>query len=138
MSTEIVFVKLHKFDCGKCGGTYAINEQFRANCQQEGTGWTCPYCKTSWGYFRDNDNAKLKREIEDLKRQRDSARHSRDYYEKEADHFRRSRDGMKGALVKVKKRVGKGACPCCNRFFKNLAAHMDTQHPEYGGSIQDV
>lgn len=28
------------------------------------------------------------------------------------------------------KRVQNGVCPCCNRTFKDLAAHMKTKHPE--------
>ena len=52
----------------------------------------------------------------------------------EAAHFRKSRDGMKGALSKSKKkleRVKEGVCPCCNRSFVNLARHMKGQHPEF-------
>jgi hypothetical protein len=27
--------------------------------------------------------------------------------------------------------VANGVCVCCNRSFKNLAAHMQTKHPEF-------
>lgn len=41
--------------------------------------------------------------------------------------------GTQGALTKVKKRVGNGVCPCCDRSFVKLAAHMKTKHPDFGG-----
>jgi hypothetical protein len=49
----------------------------------------------------------------------------------EATRFRKSRDGIKGALIKQKKRVGNGACPCCKRTFSALARHIKTQHPDF-------
>lgn len=39
----------------------------------------------------------------------------------------------KGQVTKVKRRVSKGVCPCCNRTFENLARNMESQHPAYGG-----
>ena len=46
----------------------------------------------------------------------------------------RSAAAYKGHLTRVKRRVGNGVCPCCNRTFKNLADHMTTKHPDYAGS----
>lgn len=31
----------------------------------------------------------------------------------------------------LKKRIGAGVCPCCQRTFKQLAAHMAHKHPDY-------
>lgn len=44
---------------------------------------------------------------------------------------RRSHSATKGQMTKLKKRVGKGVCPCCNRHFTNVERHMATRHPEY-------
>ena len=38
---------------------------------------------------------------------------------------------FKGKVTRIKNRVGNGVCPCCNRTFQNLMAHMKTQHPAY-------
>src|SRR4029077_4447937 len=35
------------------------------------------------------------------------------------------------ARRKIADRVSKGVCPCCNRSFANMAAHMNTKHPEF-------
>lgn len=37
----------------------------------------------------------------------------------------------RGAVTKIKNRVGNGVCPCCNRTFQNLMRHMKTKHPGY-------
>jgi hypothetical protein len=37
----------------------------------------------------------------------------------------------RGQVTKIKNRVGRGVCPCCNRTFENLARHMGTKHPTF-------
>lgn len=48
----------------------------------------------------------------------------------ELDQANASLRTTKGVVTKLKKRVGKGVCPCCNRHFANVERHMTTQHPE--------
>lgn len=38
---------------------------------------------------------------------------------------------QKAAKTRIKNRIAKGVCPCCNRTFENLQRHMTTQHPTY-------
>lgn len=47
----------------------------------------------------------------------------------------RSKSALKGQVTKIKKRVGKGVCPCCNRSFSNVERHMHSQHPEFADSV---
>ena len=57
----------------------------------------------------------------------------------EAKHATRRMAAAKGELTKMKKRVGNGVCPCCNRQFVNLQRHMATQHPGYAvGNDEDA
>lgn len=39
--------------------------------------------------------------------------------------------------LEIKKRVGNGVCPCCNRTFENLSRHMSCKHPEYKTESKD-
>ena len=85
--------------------------------------------------------------------------HSAAYKETEADKLRRERDRLtqrlaekddaiarqrnlreaaerqlsaaRGRITKIKNRVSKGVCPCCNRQFSNLHRHMTTEHPTF-------
>lgn len=121
-------------NCGSCGGTYAINERHRAQCYQEGNSWTCPYCKTGWGYANNNENAQLKKQLE-LERKRkewaeqDARRQREDRIA--AEHRERA---QKAAKTRLKNRIGQGVCPCCTRTFGNLARHMATKHPDYAAT----
>lgn len=120
-----------------CGGVFAISEDFRAEAQRLGNFkkcWTCPYCESKRGYGESAHSKELNRleqELADNKRWLANTTQSRDHALAEAEHFRKSRDGMKGALVKVQVRVKNGVCPCCTRSFTNLAAHMATKHPTF-------
>lgn len=132
MSTTFsVSTELTTINCGQCGGTYAIQEKYRVEKYQVGGSWNCPYCKVSWGYVNNNENATLKKQLEEA-----NARAERERVRKvdalaETNHFRKSRDGMKGALVSTQKRVKNGVCPCCKRTFSCLADHMASKHPDY-------
>ena len=124
-------VTLTQINCGRCGGTYAINERYRQQRQQEGGGWTCPYCKCAWGYFEDNDNAELKRALERERKRKEwaeqDAKRQRELREA-AEHRER---GQKAAKTRLRNRIKNGVCPCCNRTFLDLHRHMTTKHPDF-------
>lgn len=112
-----VTVELTEINCGECGGTYAINERYRLQKYQKGESWTCPYCRTGWGYSGNSENEKLKRELE-AERQRKTAALARE------NELRLANEKMGRKL----KRVTAGVCPECNRTFPNLARHMACKH----------
>ena len=126
------FVTLTQINCGECGGTYAINERYRQQKQENKGSWTCPYCKVGWGYQNTETEAdRLKKQLAAESARLEAARRERDNALLEADHFRKSRDGMKGAYRKVAVRVKNGVCPCCKRTFSCLAEHMKAKHPDF-------
>jgi hypothetical protein len=43
----------------------------------------------------------------------------------------RQLSAARGRITKIKNRVSKGVCPCCNRQFSNLHRHMTTEHPTF-------
>lgn len=145
MSTTFISkVELTTIHCC-CGGTYAISETFRNEKQMVGGSWTCPYCRTGWGYAQNSDNERLKRQLAAAEREKQRLIEARDYQARrkdeamaEAEHFRKSRDGMKGQLVRTKKAIANGVCPCCRRYFKDLHRHMLGQHPDYEEQKQDA
>lgn len=122
--TMIETVYLTKMECGKCGSVYAISESYRALRQIEGNGWHCPYCQASWGYFLNNENAMLKKQLEEKQR------------ELTASKCETLREKQLRELVVMEKakadrklrRNKKGVCTCCNRSFTNLRRHMETKH----------
>jgi DNA repair exonuclease SbcCD ATPase subunit len=119
-----VEVELTEINCGQCGGTYAINEKYRETKYQKGGCWNCPYCRVGWGYSDNNENSKLKRALEQEKKRKEWA-------QQQAANAERALAAQKGVNTKLKKRVAAGVCPCCNRTFKQLSAHMAKKHPEF-------
>lgn len=137
VGTQDVVVTLTQINCGKCGGTYAINERFRAEQETVGGTWMCPYCQTSWGYGHNNENARLRQQLVAAegreKWQRDRAERHRQAAETNA----RRAAAARGQVTKLKRRVSRGVCPCCNRTFADLARHMAGQHPDFAVPVDD-
>jgi hypothetical protein len=106
----VLGVTLTEINCGKCGGTYAINERYREDCHEHGRSWHCPYCQAGWGY--------ASRGLLEQEQARHQATLSR-LNEAQAERQR---------LENKLKRVQRGVCPHCNRTFQNLAAHMKCKH----------
>lgn len=132
MTTIVESVELTVFNCGECAGTYAINERYRRQKQENTGGWHCPYCESSWGYFGKTQAQKLEEKLKAAEESRRSAWRETEKTSERLDAERRSHTATKGHLTRKKKRAANGTCPCCNRTFKQLAAHMKNKHPEYG------
>lgn len=134
MAEIIVGVTLTKTDCGLCGGVYAITESYRLQCYEQGTGWTCPYCKASWGYFGDTAVKRLERELAKSRAAHDQTRAECDRQRELKLRTERRLKAQKGVTTRIKNRVRRGVCPCCNRYFENLQRHMESKHADYAAS----
>lgn len=128
--TYVLEVELTSINCGSCGGVYALNERFRRDCEEKGRTWTCPYCKTGWGY-KEGENARLKKELEAEKTrvQAEKARH--DQTKASLRETERRRRAAKGVATRLKNRINAGTCPCCDRAFLDVRQHMAEAHPDF-------
>ncbi|MBS0454039.1 MAG: hypothetical protein JSS14_22275 [Proteobacteria bacterium] len=125
MTTTLdISTTLTQIDCGVCGGVYAINERYHSHARQKGTSWTCPYCKTGWGFQGIGTEEKLKRDLAAAEERARNAQRERDQAETRASR-------AKTELKRTQTRIHNGVCPCCNRSFVKLATHMTRMHPEY-------
>ncbi len=119
MSAQLnVAVILTEINCGCCGGTYAINERYRAHKAEKGGYWKCPYCGELWGY----GDSELKRKERELAAEKE--RHRTTIARLNEAQQREQK------LQRKLKRVDRGVCPECNRTFVNLARHMKCKHTE--------
>src|SRR5437660_5572066 len=92
-----VTVDLTQITCGDCGGTYAIAERYREQCQEHARLWHCPYCQTWWGY-----PGKTAEEKERERHQATLARLNETAAERDQ-------------LARKLQRVQRGVCPHCKR-----------------------
>jgi hypothetical protein len=113
-----------------CGTRHAVPTELREfqlrqhnNGERDVTGIYCPLGHSHIPSGK--GEAEVLRER--LERERQSLRATRDLLE----HEERSHAATRGHLTRTKKRVAHGVCPCCNRTFKQLSAHMKNKHPGY-------
>lgn len=119
--------------CPTCGITYAIPERLATNRREKGGGWYCP--NGHWLTFTKTEAQELREKLDAEKRTAEWWKQRSQEARKAADHQEARANGYKGALTKVKKRVGNGVCPCCNRTFADVGRHMATKHPTFKESV---
>lgn len=124
---------------------------------------TCYQCKTRFGMSQTVHDAAVERrekmtfscpnghqqhyttgenEETKLRRERDWLKQNTAYLEQrirdeqaEAEAQKRQAAAYKGVATRIKNRVKQGVCPCCNRTFANLAAHVKTKHPDFDNVV---
>jgi len=129
-----VTVTIEPLSCGACGVWFGLESSMYRSRRQDGQRFYCPRgCAISWSDF---ENARLKRELEEQKRFAKWADERAESARRERDHQKARAAVYRGHLTRVRRRIGNGVCPCCKRTFKQLAAHMERQHPEYGQPVE--
>jgi hypothetical protein len=121
--------------CSQCCVDFGLGADFQRRRRADHGTFYCPNGHSQY-YPQDNAEEKLRKEKEHLEAR---LRSEREYTERERQRrltAERQRAAAKGQVTKIKNRVSKGVCPCCNRSFVNVARHMAGQHPEYTGSDQ--
>jgi hypothetical protein len=129
MTYELEDLRLQVKVCPTCGVTYALPERLIDERRNKGGNWYCPN-----GHSLVFTKTKLQELEEKLQREKENSDWWRKRQAEAEERARAERDranGYKGQAAKLKKRVSKGVCPCCNRHFANVERHMSTQHPDF-------
>lgn len=119
--------------CYKCGMPFWVPKDFDQQRRDDKGTFYCPH-----GHSQAYQGKTLRQQLDEAKAraQAELARHDQTRAELET----RTRalvaastqlNKKKLELHKIKKRVGKGVCPCCNQSFVDLHYHMTTVHPEF-------
>lgn len=115
--------------CGGCGVDHAITQSYIDARRKDGKTWYCPnQCPR---VYRETEADRLRKELETTRNRADYYRRAEESEREQHDRTKRSRARYKGEVTRVKNRVGRGVCPCCNRHFANLERHMANKHPSY-------
>lgn len=118
-----VTLTLRPQTCYKCGVLFGMESGFDDQRLKDRQTWYCP-----------NGHGQVysgKSEAQKLTEQLAAARSLAQRESERRATAERSARAYKGQVTKVKRRVGKGVCPCCNRSFQQLADHMANKHPDY-------
>ncbi len=113
LSTDSEF---NRVDCCQCGIAFYVTSKWKERKEESHDNFYCPNGHTNY-YPAESEAEKLTRKLEFEKNRRISA-------ENELKK-------QKAVNQKSQKRIKNGVCPCCQRTFKQLAAHMKNKHPHY-------
>jgi len=97
------------------------------------------YCPSGHpqSYQHESNEEKLRRERDRLA-QRIAERDDEIKRQRELrEATERQLSAARGRVTKIKNRVAKGVCPCCNRQFSNLHRHMTTEHPTFAAEAAE-
>lgn len=121
--------------CYSCKCTMWIPDDLEAAalCRRgpEGIQFFCAYGHRQHFVQGETEAAKLRRERDRLAQriaEKDDEIARQRGFRVEAE---RRLAATKGVVTRIKNRVGRGVCPCCNRTFENIARHMANQHPTW-------
>ena len=122
-------------ECGECGATFGMTAAFQRDRQNDHRTF---YCVNGHPRHYPGQSAQEKAEAEAERQRQRADRLWRDALARaeERDHARRQAAASRGVVTRMKRRIGKGVCPCCNRTFADLGRHMAGQHPEFADGGQ--
>lgn len=124
--SEAIITCCHK----GCGLTFAVPKTWEDKRREDHTWWYCPNGHQQ--HFSGKTEAEKLQLERDRLAQRIAERDDEIRAERERrESVERSLTATRGVITRIKNRVGKGVCPCCNRTFSDLQRHMHTQHPTY-------
>lgn len=116
-----------------CGIQFAMPKYFQAQLLKDHSrSFYCPNGHSQY-YVGKTELQLAKEETERVRQQLKWAEENAASASKARDKADRRASAAKGVVTKIKRRVGNGVCPCCNRTFQNLMAHMNTKHPKFKG-----
>lgn len=126
-------IKLETVRCWVCGCEFAVDSTVLDNKKRYDKTLHCPNgCLLGFG---ETPEQKLRKEMEqklaEAKRKNEYLEAREKDQRKRADRAQRQLNATRGVVTRIKNRVSKGVCPCCNRTFLNLQRHMATKHPKF-------
>lgn len=117
--------------CCKCGIPFAVPASIREDWTKTGESFYCPNGHSQ--HYSESEVSKLEKELQRERKRKEWAERQATIATQQAEYAERRRRAQKAVNTKLKKRIGAGVCPCCNRTFKQLAQHMENKHPDYNG-----
>lgn len=124
MTVNVMAEHVQAIRMAGCGHvTYLSADHVRAR-REDHRSYFCSTCGRSNYFPAESD-------VERERRLRTAAEEQRDTLRERNQETKRQLSAQKAAATRLKNRVGRGVCPCCNRTFRHLQKHMRTKHPEF-------
>lgn len=135
MLLDQVTVQLTRINCW-CGVTFAIPEEAWGNIERrrkEGQSQklTCPVNGHAMYFTPKNDLQETRDALARERHRREQAQAEATAQRERADRNLRRVRANRAVVTRLKNRIAKGRCVCCAKEFKDVAAHMKRQHPDW-------
>lgn len=121
------FAVLH---CTTCHMAFGIPDSFCDLRQRDHKTFSCPQGHNNW-YGDKSEAEKLRDELTHQKHRAEQAEADAREQRRRREVAQRSVTARKAVTTRLKNRLAKGSCPCCSHTFKDLKAHMKTQHSDW-------
>lgn len=112
--------------CAQCQVPFGISSRQDECFRETKATFYCPHGHSQ--SYRESELERVKRQLVSVtatkERLETEVRHKGVMLEQE----REARVKKEKSLARLKKRIGKGVCPHCNRYFPNVHKHMETEH----------
>lgn len=120
-------LEMYISDCANCGVIFGMAAELEARRREDHGRFYCPngHTMSFQGPTQAEKDAKAARERSDRLATRLRAEQD------QSEASRREAAEAKASEIRIRWRVGNGVCPCCQRTFPALAAHVATKHPEF-------
>jgi hypothetical protein len=134
MSDVQVFTETLSIEhCCNCGITFGLERSFRNERRNDHENFCCP--RGHWQHYTAKSDAETAQaEAERQRKMKEQYIQLAEERAAQRDHARRQAAAARGVVTRVKRRIGKGVCPCCTRTFQDLGRHMAGQHPDWSQS----
>lgn len=134
--TTIYVGTLTHTECYKCGIVFGIPDEYHQGLKDYGANFWCPVGHSQ--RYSETEVQRLRKRVEKAERATTSAERAEirecaahDQTRTDLQRTEAQRRGEKAAKTRMKNRIAKGVCPCCNRYFQFLDLHMEKKHPEF-------
>lgn len=114
-------------ECCRCGVTFGMPISLLKTFRNDSSKYF--YCPN--GHSQHFSETEVQRLQEELNRVKANSQREIEWQKGQRIVAEKQLVAKKGQITKLKNRISKGVCPCCNRSFSNLHQHMTTQHPDY-------
>jgi hypothetical protein len=127
--TELRSVTFVVVTCASCAVEFGVTDRLQQARREDQSDFWCPNGHIN--VYRQSESDRLRKQLEAEQRRVIQANAARQHAERERLAAERSASAYKGQTTRLRKRVGNGVCPCCNRHFQNVERHMSNKHPDF-------
>lgn len=126
-TVEAARLDLFISDCASCGVVFGIPVDLEKRRREDHETFYCPNGHS----MAFSGPTKAQKEAAEAKAHAERLRVQMLAQRDQAEAARQEAAEAKASEVRLRWRVGNGVCPCCQRTFPGLAAHVANKHPEF-------